>query len=157
MRAGSGRRVGIDHGDKRFGIAISDPSGMLATPRDVVEGEPAVLRYLDTLIPEEQIVGIVLGLPRNMDGSLGPRAEKVLAFRKKLEERFEVPVDTWDERLTSFQAESLLTEAGVRGAERKARVDKVAAQIILQGWLDNERALGDSAGDSPSDNSVGES
>ena len=150
------RWVGVDPGEKRIGVARSDAMGMIARPERIVGSLldlVAVLREWQ----DDGIQGVIVGLPRNMDGSLGPRAEKVLAFRKKLEERFEVPVDTWDERLTSFQAESLLTEAGVRGAERKARVDKVAAQIILQGWLDNERALGDSAGDSPSDNSVGES
>ena len=133
------RIVGIDHGDRRFGVAISDAGGMLACPRDVVEGEDVLMSYLDRLLPEEEVAGLVVGLPLNMDGSSGPRARKVLEFCSRLERRFELPVHTWDERLTSYQAEGLLHEAGIRGREKGRRIDKVAAQLILQGWLDHRR------------------
>ena len=133
------RIVGIDHGDRRFGVAISDAGGMLACPRDVVEGEDVLMSYLDRLLPEEDVAGLVVGLPLNMDGSSGPRARKVLEFCSRLERRFELPVHTWDERLTSYQAEGLLHEAGIRGREKGRRVDQVAAQLILQGWLDHRR------------------
>ena len=134
-----GRYVGIDHGDRRFGVALSDAGAVLASPRDVVEGEAALERYLERLIRDEEVIGLVVGLPLNMDGSAGPRAAKVRAFVARLEARFGLPVATWDERLTSFQAESLLLEAGVRGSRRRARVDVVAAQLILQGFLDAQR------------------
>ncbi len=133
------RVVGIDHGDRRFGVAISDAGGVLASPRDVVPGEDALMRYLDRLVPEEEIGELVVGLPLNMDGSSGPRVKKVLAFCARLEQRFGLPVHTWDERLTSYQAEGLLVDAGIRGRKKKRKVDKVAAQLILQGWLDHRR------------------
>jgi putative Holliday junction resolvase len=133
------RILGIDHGDRRFGVAISDAGGTFASPREVVEGEEALWRALERLIAEEAVERIVLGLPLNMDGSLGPRARKVLAFKERLERRLRLPVDTWDERLSSFQAENLLRAAGVRGRSRARRVDKVAAQIVLQSYLDHRR------------------
>ncbi len=103
------------------------------------EGEDVLMSYLDRLLPEEDVAGLVVGLPLNMDGSSGPRARKVLEFCSRLERRFELPVHTWDERLTSYQAEGLLHEAGIRGREKGRRVDQVAAQLILQGWLDHRR------------------
>ena len=127
--------LGLDHGDKRFGIALSDAGKVIATPRLVVEGEEALWQTLDSLMGEEDIEAVVIGLPLNMDGSEGPRARKVIEFSRVLEEKTGLPVHFQDERLSSFEAESALSEAGVHGSRRKSRVDMVAAQIILQGYL----------------------
>ena len=127
--------LGLDHGDKRFGIALSDAGKLIATPRLVVEGEEALWQTLDSLMGEEDIEAVVIGLPLNMDGSEGPRARKVIEFSRVLEEKTGLPVHFHDERLSSFEAESALSEAGVHGSRRKSRVDMVAAQIILQGYL----------------------
>ena len=127
--------LGLDHGDKRFGIALSDAGKVIATPRLVVEGEDALWQTLDSLMGEEDIEAVVIGLPLNMDGSEGPRARKVIEFSRVLEEKTGLPVHFQDERLSSFEAESALSEAGVHGSRRKSRVDMGAAQIILQGYL----------------------
>ena len=127
--------LGLDHGDKRFGIALSDAGKVIATPRLVVEGEDALWQTLESLMSEEDIEAVVIGLPLNMDGSEGPRARKVIEFSSVLEEKTGLPVHFQDERLSSFEAESALSEAGVHGSRRKSRVDMVAAQIILQGYL----------------------
>ena len=132
-----GKILGIDHGDKRFGIALSDAGQLIATPRQVATGEDALWEALGALVKEEDIEAVVVGLPLNMDGSEGPRARKVIEFSREVEKRTGLPVNAWDERLSSFEAESALTEAGIHGHRRKERVDMVAAQIILQGYLDH--------------------
>ncbi len=130
-----GKLLGLDHGDKRFGIALSDAGKVIATPRRVVEGVDALWDAIGSLVEEEDIEAIVLGLPLNMDGSEGPRARKVIEFSRELEKRTGLHVYFWDERLSSFEAENALSEAGVHGRRRKSKVDMVAAQIILQGYL----------------------
>lgn len=130
-----GKLLGLDHGDKRFGIALSDAGKVIATPRLVVEGEDALWETLTSLISEEAVEAVVLGLPLNMDGTEGPRARKVVEFSRVLETKTGLPVHFHDERLSSFEAESALREAGLHGNRRKRRVDMVAAQIILQGYL----------------------
>ena len=130
-----GKLLGLDHGDKRFGIALSDAGKVIATPRRVVEGVAAFWDAIGSLVEEEDIEAVVLGLPLNMDGSEGPRARKVIEFSRELEKRTGLQVYFWDERLSSFEAESILSEAGVHGRRRKGKVDMVAAQIILQGYL----------------------
>ena len=133
------RILGIDFGDRRFGLALSDPSGMLASAHLVVEGEEGLRKELSRLFAEEEVERIVLGLPVNMDGTLGPKAKQVLAFKERLEVEWKKPVDTWDERLTTVQAQRSLREGGLSRGQRSARVDKVAAQILLQSYLDNRR------------------
>ncbi len=130
------RTLGIDHGSRRFGLALSDPTGRFSRPLDSVDGEKGLLDRLPKLISDEGVSRIVLGLPRNMDGSLGKKAQEVLKFAALLRERFPVPVDTWDERLTTVQAERHLREAGVSPRRWKGRVDSMAAQILLQSYLD---------------------
>ena len=130
-----GKLLGLDHGDRRFGIALSDAGKIIATPRLVVEGEDALWETLGSLVKEEDIEAVVLGLPLNMDGTEGPRARKVIEFSRALETKTGLPVLFQDERLSSFAAESALSEAGIHGRRRKDRVDMVAAQIILQGYL----------------------
>ena len=103
-----GKLLGLDHGDKRFGIALSDAGKVIATPRRVVEGVAALWDAIGSLVEEEDIEAIVLGLPLNMDGSEGPRARKVIEFSRELEKRTGLQVYFWDERLSSFEAESAL-------------------------------------------------
>ncbi len=138
-----GRLLGIDYGDKRFGLAVSDPTQTLARPLETIEGQSEFWRRLEVILADGEIETLVLGLPRNMDGSLGPKAQTVLAFRKRLEERSGLPVETWDERLTTVQAERNLRETGMSLNQRRRRVDEVAAQIILQSFIDRKQAHGE--------------
>lgn len=133
------RILAIDHGSKRMGIALSDELAMTAQPLEFVLAEPFAdfLNRLKELIREKQVGLILVGLPRNMDGSYGPAALKVQEFVAVLKEAIGVPVRTWDERLTSVQANRLLIDAEVRRKERRHRVDKMAAAILLQSYLDS--------------------
>jgi len=137
-----GRALGIDYGDRRFGLAVSDPTGSIATPWKVIEGEAALFQELARFVPEAGIERIVLGLPINMDGTIGPKAKQVLAFKERLEKVQGAPVSTWDERLTTFQAHAALRQGGLSARQAAGKVDKVAAQILLQSYLDCERARG---------------
>ncbi len=131
-----GRVLGIDHGDVRIGVALSDPTGFLASSLCVLDSTNAGLDQIVALIAEHQIEKIVVGLPRNMDGSYGSATEKVRNFIEKLKTRTNVPVFEWDERMSTVSAHNALREAGLNGKRRKGVVDKVAAQIILQNYLD---------------------
>jgi putative Holliday junction resolvase len=131
-----GRILGIDHGDVRIGIALSDPTEFLASPLCVVESTNAGIDRIVALIAEHEAEKIVVGLPRNMDGSYGAATEKVRKFIEKLKAKTDVPVFEWDERMSTVSAHHALREAGLDGKRRKGVVDKVAAQIILQNYLD---------------------
>lgn len=134
-----GRILGIDYGTKRIGLALSDSGQILASPLTVVHGETALYRELERLLNEEPVERLVVGLPLNMNGTVGPKAREVLAFKKRLEERFGLPVDTSDERLSTVQADVAMREAGLSFRKRAQRLDKVAAQIVLQAYLDRQR------------------
>lgn len=138
------RILALDHGTVRIGVAISDELGMLAHPLDFLPAEPMAdfLKRLAALIPEREVALIVVGMPRNMDGSYGPAAQKVEAFVHLLRETIAIPVRTWDERLTSLQAHRMLAETGAREKERRGRVDSSAAAILLQSFLDAQSAAG---------------
>ncbi|MCC6234396.1 MAG: Holliday junction resolvase RuvX [Verrucomicrobiales bacterium] len=138
------RILALDHGTVRIGVAISDELGMLAHPLDFIPAEPLAdfLKRVAALIPEREIALIVVGMPRNMDGSYGPAAQKVEAFVHLLRETIPIPVRTWDERLTSLQAHRMLAETGARERERRGRVDSSAAAILLQSYLDAQAAAG---------------
>jgi putative Holliday junction resolvase len=137
------RVLGIDHGEARIGLAISDELGMLAHPLEtIVVKDIEPLARIAEVVGREKIATIVLGLPRNMDGSYGPAAEKVKAFAEKLRERTGCAVKMWDERLTSVAAQRSLHEAGRNVKSSRAVIDQVAAQLILQGWLDAQAMLG---------------
>jgi putative Holliday junction resolvase len=132
------RVLAIDHGSKRMGIALSDELGMIAQPLEYIPAEPfaAFLEKLKGLLREKEVELILVGLPRNMDGSYGPAALKVQEFVAVLKETIGVPIRTWDERLTSVQAQRVMTEAGVKRGKRKENVDRMAAAILLQSFLD---------------------
>ena len=136
----SGRLLGLDVGDRRIGIAVSDETQLIATPHSVYTrvGYGPDCRHIARLYGELGCVGVVSGLPLNMDGSAGFQAEKVRAFAAKLEEAG-LPVAFQDERLSTVSAHEALIEGGMRREARKGTVDKVAAAVILQQYLDKNR------------------
>lgn len=138
------RIMGLDFGSKTVGVAISDPLLITAQGIEIIRREREnklrqTLARIEELIREYEVGEIVLGLPKNMNDTLGERAELSLAFQEKLERRTGLPVTMWDERLTTVAAQRAMTEAGVRGEERAEHVDKIAACLILQGYLDRTR------------------
>ena len=137
------RIMAIDHGTRRMGIALSDELKMIALPLEFIPAEPAeeLLRRLQALIGDKEVSQIIVGMPRNMDGSFGPAAEKVKAFIEDLRSVVEVPIRTWDERLTSVQANRVLRDANVKGSRRREQVDKMAAALLLQTFLDATEGL----------------
>ena len=132
------RVLALDPGAVRVGVAISDELGMIAQPLGFIPAEPFAdcLEGLKQILAEKQVELILVGLPRNMDGSCGPAALKVQEFVAVLKTALAVPIRTWDERLTSAQANRLLVEANVRRNKRKGKVDQLAAAILLQSYLD---------------------
>lgn len=133
------RILGLDHGTVRIGVAVSDELKMLAHPLEFIPADPFAdfLVRLKDIIREKQVELILVGLPRNMDGSYGPAALKVQVFVAALKDAITIPIRTWDERLTSVQANKILRENKVRGDKRKEQVDKMAAAILLQSYLDS--------------------
>lgn len=121
-----------------MGLAVSDELRMIAQPLEFVPAEPftGFLSRLKEIIRDKQVVLVLVGMPRNMDGSYGPAALKVQEFVAVLKEAITIPVQTLDERLTSAQANRLLIQANVRRSKRKEKVDKTAAAILLQSYLD---------------------
>jgi putative holliday junction resolvase len=136
------RRLGLDVGDVRIGVALSDETGTLASGLPTLHrvGPRKDRKAIGDLVQAHRAGEIVVGLPRRLDGSIGPQAEKVLAFIEWLKASVRVPIVTWDERFTSVMADHTLAEAGVRRRDRKASVDKVAAVLILQNFLDAQAA-----------------
>ncbi len=132
------RILALDHGTVRIGVAASDELRLMASPLEQIPAEPFgdFLARMKVLIREKEADLILVGLPRNMDGSYGPAAVKVQEFVAVLREALTIPVRTWDERLTSVQAHRFLQEGQVRGRDRKGKVDKSAAAILLQSYLD---------------------
>ena len=133
------RVLAIDHGTKRIGLAISDELGIIAQPLEFVPAEPFdrfVIR-LKEIVREKEVGLLLVGMPRNMDGTYGPAAAKARDFVATLKNAVEMPIKTWDERLTSAQANRVLIAANVRREKRKENVDKMAAAILLQGYLDS--------------------
>ncbi|MBQ3077165.1 MAG: Holliday junction resolvase RuvX [Clostridia bacterium] len=133
--------LAVDYGDARTGLATSDPLGLLASAAGVIEGRRAEV-VADLVAEEAKRLGaatILLGYPKNMDGSEGPRAQKTLAFKELLEARFEGEIVLRDERNTTVSATRILNETNTRGKKRKAIVDAVAATVLLQDYLDSLR------------------
>ncbi|MBI3853294.1 MAG: Holliday junction resolvase RuvX [Verrucomicrobia bacterium] len=133
------RILAIDHGTKRIGIAISDELKMIAQPLEFIPAEPFTkfLARLKELMREKEVELILVGLPRNMDGSYGPAALKVQEFVAVLKDAVAIPLKTLDERLTTVQAQRFLIQGNVRRDKRKEKVDKTAAAILLQSYLDS--------------------
>lgn len=137
-----GRRLGVDVGAVRIGVAVSDPDGVLATPlvtvpRDVEAGSD--LRAIAGLVAEYEAVGVVVGLPRTLAGREGQAAATAREFAEALAGALDVPVDLSDERLTTVVATRQLRDRGVKGRKQRAVVDQAAAVAILQSWLDAVR------------------
>ncbi len=130
--------LGLDPGTKRIGIAISDDHDQIATPLEVYARRTpeADLKYIGDLAEMNEVDALVVGLPLNMNGSEGPGAQSARAFAQQLSAATGLTVELFDERLTTFAAEDAMIQAGLSRAHRKKRVDKVAAQMILQGYLD---------------------
>ena len=133
------RILALDHGTKRIGVAISDELGTIAQPLEFILAEPLAdfAARLQALLQEKAVELILVGMPRNMDGSYGPAAAKVQKFIEELKKSISVPIRTWDERLTTAQANRFLIQGKVRRQDRRQKVDKTAAAILLQSYLDS--------------------
>ena len=145
------RIMGLDYGSKTVGVAMSDPMLMTAQGIEIIRRDSEnklrkTYQRIEALAKEYEVSFIVLGLPKNMDDSLGVRAEKTLEFKEALERRTGLKVELWDERLTTVEADEIMNECRIKGADRKKYVDEIAAMLILQGYLDYAEINGDSNG-----------
>ncbi len=134
--------LGLDLGTKTLGVSISDPTGLLAKSYTVIrhQDEPDYLvKEVQKIVSQEKIEAIVLGYPKNMNNTIGPRAEASLAFQKKLEKALQIPVFLMDERLSTKEAEKVLIQGNMRREKRKKIIDAIAAVIILQEFMDKRR------------------
>ncbi len=137
--------LGLDLGSRTLGVSISDVTGLIATSYTVIRHNEEYDRLLDEvgkIIKEENISKIVLGFPKNMNNTIGPKGELSLEFKKKLEEKYNIEVFLQDERLTTKEAELVLIKNNTRRDKRKKVIDKLAATIILQSFLDKENKYG---------------
>ena len=137
------RIMGLDYGSKTIGVAVSDPLGLTAQGVEIIRREEEnklrkSLRRIEELVKQYEVEELVLGFPKNMNNTIGERAEKSLQLKETLEKRLGLPVVMWDERLTTVAAERTLMESNVRRENRKKYIDKIAAVFILQGYLDAE-------------------
>ena len=132
------RSLGLDIGDKRIGVALSDPEGILASPFTIIDrqDDAADVAAILNIVNQQQVKQIIVGLPYSMDGSIGTQAEKVKSFTEQLSSRAEVPVEFRDERLTTVAAGRLMRSVGKKKSREKTRDDAIAAALILQGYLD---------------------
>jgi len=135
------RVIGLDIGDKKIGIAVSDPLGVTAQGIATLERRSSLKQEaaeLQAIISEYEVKQIIVGLPKNMDGSIGPQAQKVIKYAEKLKQTLKLPVILWDERLSTLMANRTLLEADVSRAGRRKVIDKLAAVVILQSFLDRK-------------------
>ena len=133
--------LGLDIGEKRIGVAISDPTGWLATGRTVVRsiGRDKDVVAIAKIVSDEAVTLIVVGMPLSLNGTEGPQAEKVRRFGKELSRATTVGIVFWDERLTTVEARRYLRDAGMRPSKQRANIDAAAAEILLQNYLDYRR------------------
>jgi len=133
------RILALDHGTVRVGVAVSDELKMIARPLEFIPAEPftVFLERLKVLIREQQAEQIIVGMPRNMDGTYGEAAAKVRSFVAALKDVVLIPIRTWDERLTTVSASKALRSGGTRAGDQKGKIDAAAAAILLQGYLDS--------------------
>jgi len=137
------RCLGIDFGSSRIGIAVSDDLGMLAHPLETIPNDSEFLSRLQQIVLQKGVSRIVVGIPRNMDGSYGPAAEKAKVFLSQLKSEFPgVQLIPWDERLTTVEAQRLLHAAGRDIKKSRPVIDQVAAQVLLQSYLDSVAGVG---------------
>ena len=137
----AGRILALDVGERRIGVALSDLSQTLATPYITSHATPVLIFFkkLSQIITQEDVCQIVVGLPISLNGQEGPQAQRIRAFIETLMTQVTLPIATCDERYTSAEAERIMIEAGLRPEQRKARIDEVAASIILQDYLTSLR------------------
>lgn len=133
------RILALDHGTRRIGVAVSDELKIIAQPLEYIPAEPFAnfVKRLKEILRDKEVELILIGMPRNMDGSYGPAAQKVQEFIAALKHEIPVPLKALDERLTTVQAQRSLLQANVRRSQRKEKVDKTAAAILLQSHLDS--------------------
>ena len=136
------RIIGLDFGSKTVGVAVSDPLGITAQGLEIIRRKDEnklrqTLARIEELTKEYEAQEIVLGLPKNMNNTLGERVDKTMEFKAMLERRTGLKVTMWDERLTTVAADRAMMEAGLNGSQRKEYVDMLAAVLILQGYLDS--------------------
>jgi putative holliday junction resolvase len=136
-----GRILGLDVGSRRIGVAVSDPLGITAQGLETLErrNKRQDFAHLERVIREYEVKEIVVGLPLRMSGAEGTQAAKMQAFAEELRRRFQLPVHLWDERLTSAEANRLLRETDLSIEKRGKAVDRMAAMLILQGWMEKNR------------------
>ncbi len=135
------RIMGLDVGDRKIGVALSDPGGILASPLTIIDrvDEGKDINTILEIINQRQVEKIIVGLPRSMDGSIGEQARKVEAFVQLLSQQTRLPIEFRDERLTTVSARRLMQAASTRKSKKKARDDAIAAALILQGYLDEKQ------------------
>jgi putative Holliday junction resolvase len=133
--------MGIDFGDSRIGIAVSDPLGWTAQGLDTIQWKGAIERpaeVIKQLVAQYDVGKIVIGLPKNMNGTIGPSGEKAIEFGELLSNMTGLEVVKWDERLTTVAANRMMHEVGMKTSKKKGSVDRIAAVLILQGYLDSK-------------------
>ena len=133
------RALGIDFGRARIGLAISDELRFLAHPLETIPANKDSVKRIAQIVADRKIDKVVIGVPRHMSGEIGQSANEALEFAAKLRAQISCPVETWDERLSTVAANRALSEAGKKTRQTRQIVDQVAAQMILQGYLDRER------------------
>lgn len=135
------RVMGLDVGSRRIGVALSDPTQLLASPLQTIQAIPPerALAEIARLVEQHDVERLVVGLPLTLSGEIGPQAKQVQAFIDTLQAHLTIPIDVYDERLTTAEAERLLIEAGLKPAKRKEQIDQVAAMLILQDFLNSRR------------------
>ncbi|MCL3819100.1 Holliday junction resolvase RuvX [Aeromicrobium wangtongii] len=149
MTTRRGRRLGVDVGDVRIGVAISDPDGILATPVETVPAGPGAIKRLAEIVRENDVFECIVGLPMGLSGREGPAAIKVRAFCDELSAAIDpVPIRLFDERMSTITADSMLRESGRSGRGKRSIIDQAAATVILQTALDSERSRGSAPGES---------
>jgi putative Holliday junction resolvase len=131
--------LGIDFGRARIGLAISDELRMLAHPLETIQSSKAAIDRVAEIVRERKIDKVIVGIPRHMSGEIGESANEALQFVEKLRAQLSCPIETWDERLTTVAANRALAHAGKKTRQTREIVDQVAAQMILQGYLDREQ------------------
>ena len=136
------RTMALDVGEKTVGIAVSDELGITASPRETLRRDGSEMARLQRLVSQEEIGEAVVGLPISLNGTLGPAAERVLQFVAELRGLLTIPVVTWDERLTTAEAEKMLIAAETRRSKRRQVIDQIAATLILQNYLRRKSLMG---------------